>query len=187
MNELTKRYTVIIYSENQIGLLSQISNIFTRRSLSIWSLSAGATAIEGIHSITIVTDGTRKRVQEAVMQLEKRVDVLKAYLYTDEEIVYKELALYKVPTSEVIDHGDIEDILARSNAKIVEINRDFAVIVKTGTTEETNTLYHELQKYGIMQFQRSGSIGVSRERQEPITDFLNRCELRRGKQNTTQE
>ena len=85
MNELTKRYTVIIYSENQIGLLSQISNIFTRRSLSIWSLSAGATAIEGIHSITIVTDGTRKRVQEAVMQLEKRVDVLKAYLYTDEQ------------------------------------------------------------------------------------------------------
>ena len=102
MSNETKRYTVIIYSENQIGLLAQVSNVFTRRSLSIWSLSAGASAIDGIHTITIVTDGTEKRVFEAVRQLEKRVDVLKVYHYSEEEIVYRELALYKVPTLSLI-------------------------------------------------------------------------------------
>ena len=181
MSNETKRYTVIIYSENQIGLLAQVSNVFTRRSLSIWSLSAGASASDGIHTITIVTDGTEKRVFEAVRQLEKRVDVLKVYHYSEEEIVYRELALYKVPTGKVIELGDIEDILARSNGKIVEINRDFTVIVKTGTTEETHELYDALQKYGIMQFQRSGRIAVSRERQEPVLDFLRRREEERNK------
>ena len=76
-----KRYSVIIYSENTIGMLSQISNIFTRRHLSIWSILAVVTEIEGIHSITVVVDGAEKRVFEAVRQCEKRVDVVKAFYF----------------------------------------------------------------------------------------------------------
>ena len=79
-----KRYTVVIYSENQIGLLTQVANIFTRRSLDIWSMSAGASAMDGIHTITIVAEGVEKKVHEAVQQLEKRVDVVRVFLYEDE-------------------------------------------------------------------------------------------------------
>ena len=69
--EEIKNYTVIIYTENQIGLLAQISNIFTRRSMSIWSLSAGPSSIDGIHNITITTDATERRIREAVRQIIK--------------------------------------------------------------------------------------------------------------------
>ena len=79
-NEM-KRYSVIIYLENSIGLLSQMTNIFTRRHLSIWSILAVKTEIEGIHSITVVIDGMEKKVHEAVLHCEKNVDVVKAFYF----------------------------------------------------------------------------------------------------------
>ena len=73
MDNEVKEYTVTIYTENQIGLLSQITNVFTRHGLSIWSLSAGATSMEGVHNITIVTSGLeknwRKRSRRACSRL----------------------------------------------------------------------------------------------------------------------
>jgi len=76
MDTEQKEYTVTVVTENQIGLLAQIANVFTRRSLSIWSLVAGPTKMEGIHSIDIVTCGTEKKVSECASQIEKRVDVI---------------------------------------------------------------------------------------------------------------
>jgi len=97
----TNRYTVIVFTENQIGLLSQISNIFTRRNLGIWSLSALPTDIKGIHSLTIVVDGGAKKVEEARLQIEKRVDVLKAYGFLSEKIVSQELIIHERLKEEV--------------------------------------------------------------------------------------
>ncbi|MCI1639853.1 MAG: acetolactate synthase small subunit [Bacteroidales bacterium] len=179
-----KTYTVTIYSENQIGLLMQISNIFTRHSLSIWSLSASASSIEGIHTITIITDSpSEKQILEVVMQLEKRVDVVKAFYYTNDQIIYRELALYKMQTAKLLECGRIEDLLTNYNARIVEMNNVFTVIQKTGKTEETQSLYDELNKYGVMQFVRSGRIAVTREKLEPVKDFIAERELEKNKIN----
>ena len=172
-----KEYTVTIYTENQIGLLSQITNVFTRHGLSIWSLSAGATSLEGVHNITIVTRGPEKKVKESVQQIEKRVDVIKVFFYTADKIVYRELALYKVATSEFLQCGDIEGLLSRLNAKIVEMNPTFTVIQKTGHTEETALLHDALKPYRVLQFVRSGRIAVSKALQEPVFKFLRKREL----------
>ena len=77
-----------------------------------------------------------------------------------------------MPTGKILESGNIEDILQRYNAKIIEINSTFAVISKVGTTDETQNLYDDLNKFGVMQFQRAGRIVVSRERQEPLREFL---------------
>jgi len=74
------RYSVLIYTEDQIGLLVQISNIFTRRSLSIWSMYAVPSNIENVHTITIVADGTEEKMIQAKMQLEKRMEVIRVYI-----------------------------------------------------------------------------------------------------------
>ena len=180
--ENSKTYTVTIYSENQIGLLVQISNIFTRRSLSIWSLSASASSIAGIHTITIITDScSEKKIQDVVMQLEKRVDVVKAFYYTNDQIIYRELALYKMSTDKLLECGKIEDLLTRYNARIVEMNKVFTVIQKTGKTEETQQLYDDLNNYGVMQFIRSGRIAVTKEKLEPVKDFIIEREMEKNK------
>ena len=161
--ENQNRYTVVIYSVNQIGLLTQVANIFTRRSLDIQSLSANASAMEGIHTITIDTVATPKRIEETVRQIEKRVDVMKVFYYSEDEVVYRELALYKVSTQSMIASGNVEEILQSFNARILEINSGFTVISKVGTTDETRRLYEELSRYGILEFQRSGRAVISRD------------------------
>ena len=180
-NEI-KEYTVTIYTENQIGLLAQITNVFTRHGLSIWSLSAGATSMEGVHNITIVTAGTEKKVRESVQQIEKRVDVIKVFFYTADKIVYRELCLYKVPTPALMEYGDIESLLNRYHARIVEMNKVFTVIQKTGLSDETARLHDELKSVGVLQFVRSGRIAVSRAEQEPVFKFLKKREKERKQQ-----
>ena len=163
MENEVKEYTVTIYTEIKIGLLSQITNVFTRHGLSIWSLSAGATSLEGVHNITIVTAGLEKKVKESVQQIEKRVDVIKVFFYTRDKIVYREVALYKVPTN-------------------CQMNKTFTVLQKTGTSEETGHLHDELKPYGILQFVRSGRIAVSRAEQEPVVKFLRKREKEKNQQ-----
>ena len=180
-NEI-KEYTVTIYTENQIGLLAQITNVFTRHGLSIWSLSAGATSMEGIHNITIVTAGPEKKVKESVQQIEKLVDVIKAFYYTADKIVYRELCLYKVSTPALLEFGDSEALLNRYHARIVEMNKIFTVIQKTGYSDETARLHDELKNVGVLQFVRSGRIAVSRAEQEPVFKFLRKREKERNQQ-----
>ncbi len=179
MENGVKEYTVTIYTENQIGLLAQITNVFTRHGLSIWSLSAGATSMERVHNITIVTAGLEKKVRESVQQIEKRVDVIKVFYYTADKIVYRELCLYKVPTSALLETCDIETLLNRYHARIVEMNKVFTVIQKTGLSDETASLYDELKPVGVLQFVRSGRIAVSRAEQEPVFKFLKKREKER--------
>lgn len=75
-----------------------------------------------------------------------------------EEIVYQEVALYKVPTRRLLDDRNVEEIIRRHNARILEITRDYVVIEKTGHIDETENLFQELKKYDILQFVRSGRV-----------------------------
>lgn len=171
-------FTVNVYSENQVGLLNQISIIFTRRNLNIWSLSVSASAIEGVHKFTIACRTTRDKIEAVVKQIEKRIDVLKAFYYVDDEIVYQEVALYKVQTEKLLDSPDFEELIRHHNAQILEINRTFAVIQKTGHSEDTSALYNDLNKYGVLQFARSGRVAITKSTVERVNQFLDLQEKR---------
>ena len=111
--------------------------------------------------------------------IEKRIDVLKAFLYTDDEIVYQEVALYKVPTARLIDEEALEDIIRRHNARILEISRDNTIIEKTGHNDETEALFEELKHYDIRQFVRSGRVAITKSPNELVDKFLAEQEERR--------
>lgn len=86
-----KLFEVTVYSENQVGLLSTIANTFTRRSINIESLAVYPSEIKGIHKFTIKTRTTESEISIITKQIEKKVDVLKAFYYVDEENSDKEL------------------------------------------------------------------------------------------------
>ena len=140
-------YTVTVYSENQVGLLNQVSIIFTRRNLNIWSLSVSASAIEGVHKFTIACRTNKQMIEKVVKQIEKRIDVIKAFYYTDDEIVYQEIALYKVSTEKLLSIGGFEELVRKHNAKILEMNPTFTVIQKAGLCQETQALFDALNQY----------------------------------------
>lgn len=173
-------YTVTVYSENQVGLLNQISIIFTRRQLNIESLSVSGSAIEGVHKFTITTYSDRETMKKLVKQIEKRIDVLRAFFYTDDEIIFQEVALYKVPTDKLLDDRSIEDLIRKHNARILEVNRTYTVIEKSGHPDETQSLFEELSRYDVMQFVRSGRVAITKSTVEHVSIFLQEQQYRQN-------
>ena len=173
-------YTVTVYSENQVGLLNQISIIFTRRQLNIESLSVSGSAIEGVHKFTITTYSDRETMEKLVKQIEKRIDVLRAFFYTDDEIIFQEVALYKVPTDKLLDDRSIEDLIRKHNARILEVNRTHTVIEKSGHPDETQSLFEELSRYDVMQFVRSGRVAITKSTVEHVSIFLQEQQYRQN-------
>lgn len=173
-------YTVTVYSENQVGLLNQISIIFTRRQLNIESLSVSGSAIEGVHKFTITTYSDRETMEKLVKQIEKRIDVLRAFFYTDDEIIFQEVALYKVPTDKLLDNRSIEDLIRKHNARILEVNRTYTVIEKSGHPDETQSLFEELSRYDVMQFVRSGRVAITKSTVEHVSIFLQEQQYRQN-------
>ena len=173
-------YTVTVYSENQVGLLNQISIIFTRRQLNIENLSVSGSAIEGVHKFTITTYSDRETMEKLVKQIEKRIDVLRAFFYTDDEIIFQEVALYKVPTDKLLDDRSIEDLIRKHNARILEVNRTYTVIEKSGHPDETQSLFEELSRYDVMQFVRSGRVAITKSTVEHVSIFLQEQQYRQN-------
>ena len=165
-------YTVTIFSENRVGLLNQISIIYTRRKLNIESLSVAPSAIKGIHKFTITSYSDRETIEKLVKQVEKRIGVLKSFFYTDDEIIYQEIALYKVPTDKLIEEQDLEKIIRKYNARILEMSRDYTILEKTGHPEETEALFEDLKRHDIRQFVRSGRVAVTKDTNEYVSMFI---------------
>ena len=170
---MKQEYIITVFSEDHIGLLSRITIIFTRRKINIDSLTVSASAIPGIFKFTIVINETPDRVQKVVGQLEKVVDVMKAYYNTNDEMIYQEIALYKVSTEFLFESNDVEKIVRNSGARILEITRDYVVIEKTGQSNETQQLFEKLNStYGVTQFNRSGRVAITRSTIERLSEFL---------------
>ena len=171
MKEEKNLYTVSIYTEDNVGMLNRISAIFQRRHINIESLSSSVSEIEGVSRFTLLVHITEDQMRKILGQIEKQVEVIKAYYHTDEQTIYQESCLFKVKSDLLFEERQIQNIIKDSNARIVTVNRDFFVLEKSGRRHEVDLLYRELKPFGIMQFVRSGRIAVTKEKMN-ITDLL---------------
>lgn len=169
---MKQEYIISAYSENHIGLLNRITIIFTRRKVNIESITASESAIEGISKLTIVVNDEKEKVVNITKQIEKQVEVLKAFYHTNEEMIFQEIALYKVPTQALMESDKIEKMIRQHNARILEITPEYTVIEKTGHKEETQDLFNRLVEYGVLQFIRSGRVAITRSPIEKLSEFL---------------
>ncbi len=170
-------FTITVFTENQVSLLHQISMIFSRRCLNIESLTVSACSIEGVHKFTITCNSNREMMEHVVKQIEKRIDVLKAFVHTDDEIIFQEVALYKLPTSSMLDN-DIESIVRNHGARVLEIHPEYTIFEKTGHTDEIKQLFDKLLPLGLRQFVRSGRVAVTKSPVERVDEYLDKQEKR---------
>src|SRR5258705_12630719 len=169
-----QEFTITVYTENQIGLLNRIAIIFSRRKINIESLNTSPSEVESIHRFTIVVSETEEVIKKLVRQIEKQVEVLKAYYNTADEIVWQELALYKVSTNEIAEKVKVERLLRQHGARAVAIRKDFTIFETTGHREETDVLVKVLEPYGLIEFVRSAReaiIKTSEGFHEKIKEF----------------
>jgi len=150
-----QEFTITVYTENQIGLLNRIAIIFTRRKIN-----TSPSEIESIHRFNIVVQETEDVVRKLSRQIEKQVEVLKVYFNTNDDIIWQEMALYKVPTDIIAEKASVERLLRENGARAVVIRKDYTVFETTGHREETDALIRILQPFGLIEFVRSARVAI---------------------------
>lgn len=157
---MKQEYTLTIYTENQVGLINKIAIMFSRRKISLESLNTSPSEIENIYRFTIVVKETEEVVKNLVRQLEKIVDVFKVFYNTNEEIIWQQIALYKLATPVIMKEVKVERLLREYGAKAVVIRNDYTVFEVTGQDNEINNLLKELDQYGLIEFVKSSRIAI---------------------------
>lgn len=160
---LKQEFTITVYTENQIGLLNRLAIIFTRRKINIDSLNTSPTEVDSVHRFTIVINETEEVVRKLCRQIEKQVEILKAYYNTNDEIIWQEMALYKVPTEVIAEKVKVERLLREKGARVVVIRKDYTVFETSGHREETEAVIKALEPFGLIEFVRSARIAIIKD------------------------
>jgi len=158
-----QEFTFTVYTENQIGILNRIAIIFSRRKINIESLNVSPSEIEHIHRFNILITETEEVVSKLARQIEKQVEVLKVYYNTNDDIIWQEMALYKVPTDTIAEKVSVERLLREYGARVCVIRKDYTVFETTGHRQETDKLIEVLQPYGLIEFVRSARVAIIKD------------------------
>ncbi len=170
-------YTMIIYSENFAGILNQISAVFTRRQINIESLNVCASSTPGVHKYTLTCWCSEETAKMLTKQIEKKIDVIKANYFTDDEIFFIESCLIKISTPMTLDNPEVSRTVRKNGGRIVEMNSTFSIVERKGKSNTITELYNELNALGVViQFVRSGRIAVTRSNFEMLDAYLSERE-----------
>lgn len=168
-----KLYTLLVFSENIAGILNQITAVFTRRQVNIESLNVSASSIKGVHKYTITAWSDEDQIRKITKQIEKKIDVVKANYYTDDQLFIQEVGLYKLSTDKVMENPEISRTIRRLDARVLEVNPTYMAVMLGGLTEDITNLYYQLDEFGcLLQYTRSGRIAVTRSVVESVSEFL---------------
>ncbi|MBC3785115.1 acetolactate synthase small subunit [Spirosoma utsteinense] len=169
-------YTICIFTENTIGLLNRITIIFTRRRINIESLTVSETERKGVSRFTIVIQHeSREDVEKLVRQIRKIVEVMAVFGYLNDEIVFNEIALYKIATPLGAKSLDVETINKQYKAWVVYWGLDYVVIEKTGNNDDIFAFFEYLKQYEILEFVRSGRVAVGKT-EKGLVEYLPEAE-----------
>ena len=173
-------YTLIIYSENFAGILNQITAVFTRRQVNIESLNVCASSTPGVHKYTITCYCKQEMAEMLCKQIEKKIDVLQANCFVDDEIFILETSLLKLSTPLVLANPEISRIVRRYDARIVEVNPTYTTVEKTGVTSDVLEHFNLLNELGcVLQFVRSGRIAITKSCIERLDQYIAKREEER--------
>jgi acetolactate synthase-1/3 small subunit len=169
--ESMTNYTILVVTENNIGLLNHISIVFTRRKQNIISITASESKIKGLYTFTLVVKTEKSLIDKIAKQIQKIIGVHKVFVYEDKDIIYQEIALYKVSTGVKQNGFSLEKIIREQHARILSIEPDYILIEKTGHKDETEELLRILEPHGLLQFIRSGRVAIAKP-MKPLEEHL---------------
>jgi len=163
---MKQEFTISLFTEDHIGILGQITIILTRRQINIDSFTASESAVKGVYLLTIVVKTTSEMIMKVERQMGKLIDVLKVFVHTSDQIIYQEIALFKVTTKGLMSGNIIDKIVRAHHARILEVSPEYIVIEKTGHKTEITELLAQLEPYGVLQFAKSGRVAITKQVKE---------------------
>lgn len=159
--EEVKNFTISVYTENNVGILNRLSAIFLKRHINIESMTVSKSEIENVHRFTFVVNIPEVQAYKVVGQLEKQIEVIRAFFHTEDEIIYHETALFKISSEHLYDET-IQNKMKFRRAHIIAITERYFVIEASGLKPDIDNMYEKLKPYGLLQFVRSGRIAITR-------------------------
>lgn len=160
---MKREYTITVYTEDKVGILGRLSTIFSRRKINLEYLNTAPSEVPGIHRFTIVIIETEEAVAKLVKQIEKQVDVLKAYAHTEDEIIWQEMGLYKVSSEAITEKVKVERLLHQYGARAIAIRKDYIVFEATGHQEEIDRVIRFFEPYGLIEFVRGARVAIIKD------------------------
>jgi acetolactate synthase I/III small subunit len=170
---MSNLFTISAFTKNSSGVLHRLTAVFTRRNINIESLCVSETEKKGVSRFTISIKCSDVIVRKVVAQISKIIEVVRVDYHTDNDLVFKEIALFKVTTATSQIRTEIQSYADKHKAVVLAIDSNFAIVEKTGTETEINSLFLFLEGYGIQEFVRSGRIALNRLN-APSVDFESR-------------
>lgn len=157
MNEKIN-YTISVFCENNPGVLSRVAGIFSRRKLNILSLNISSCEVPTISRMSILICENFHTTRKVTSQIAKQIDVINAYYHDDENIMWQEMALFKISTEVIINKIKLERLLHDLGGRLLMIKKDFGIIEVTGKDKEINQVQKYLEPLGIIEFTKSGRV-----------------------------
>ena len=152
-------FTVLV--ENKDGVLSSIAGLFARRGFNIDSLAVGETDNRGVSSMTIVSTGDQRTIDQIEKQLNKKVDVIKVRRLNEAKSVSLEMMLVKVACTAATRSAIIE-LCQITGAKIMKVSPKFLLLEYHAEPEGVEDFIDLIKSYGILDIQRTGTISMSK-------------------------
>jgi len=157
---MKSEFTLTIYSEDQIRLITRLSSMFLRKQIQILSLNISICEMDTMYRHTIVVNETLDHVINLVAQIEKIIEVYKCYYHLNEEIVFRQLVLFKIPTAAFVSNLNMEFMLWKNDFKIAEIQKEYIILEAIGTDDEIVGLTEKLSALGLIEFVKSSRIAL---------------------------
>ena len=155
------QYTLSILVENQAGVLSKISGLFSRRGFNIDSLAVGVTTDPNVSRITIVANGDEYVVEQLEKQLNKLIPVIKVKRLAEGDFISRELILIKVHCP-AAKRGEILTTVELMQGNIVDFSTTSVTVEYCECSSRVDTLVELLKPYGIREIVRTGTVAIDR-------------------------
>ena len=147
--------------DNNPGVLSRVSGLFSRRGYSVDSITAGVTADPRFTRITIVASGGELILSQIEKQVRKLEDVIEIKVLHPEDSVYRELIMVKVRANKT-ERTEIISVADIFRAKIVDVEKDSLMVELTGNGSKVDAFLELLEGYEILELARTGITGLQR-------------------------
>ena len=159
------RHVISVLVDNEPGVLSRISGLFSGRGFNIESLNVAETLDPSISRMTLVTCGNVQIVEQIIKQLNKLVNVIKVLELTGSDYVEREMALIKV-TAETTSRAEVLRIVDIFRGKVVDVSPKSFTLEITGDEKKIQAVIDLLVPIGIMEIVRTGKVAITRVRKE---------------------
>lgn len=159
---MKEQYTLTIYTEDRFDLINKIALVFTRRNIKIESLNISLCETDEIYKYTILITETLEAVRNVALQIEKIIEVFKCCYNTNDEIVWTQVVLFKIPTDQIILNEKLNDLLRKYNAKHLAVESTYTIFEYTVQELQNINLIKELKKFDLVEFVQSSRIAIAK-------------------------